>query len=64
MYVFHQRPSMGFGVVFLIISCGQFLGTIASGYMIEIFNHSITFFASAGVGCLLFAISSKKIKLI
>lgn len=52
MYVFHERPSAGFGLVFLVISLGQFLGTVTGGFSINVMGYIPTFMIAAAIGAL------------
>ena len=56
MRVFAERPSAGFGLVFLLISIGQFLAPVAGGAFAEMFNAQVMFITAAliGLSCLLF----------
>lgn len=47
VHSFHQRPSAGFGMVFLVISLGQFVGPFAAGLLAEAAGLRLTF-AAAG----------------
>ena len=54
MHVFSERPSAGFGLVFLIISLGQFVGTLAGGTLIDFQGYTVTFVAATAIGAFAF----------
>ncbi len=50
MNVFSERPSVGFGAVFLLISVGQFVAPIAGGYFAHLFGIEMLFVVALLVG--------------
>jgi predicted MFS family arabinose efflux permease len=50
MRLFRQAPSIGFGFTFFLISLGQGVGPVLSGFLIPVVGHSALFFA-AGLLC-------------
>ncbi len=54
VHVFHDRPSAGFGLVFMLITFGQLIGPAVSGFAVE--HHGFTpVFLGAGLLCGLMA---------
>ncbi|WP_420546950.1 MFS transporter [Curvivirga sp.] len=59
VYSFSKRPSLGFGFVFLIISCGQFLAPYLSGILAEYTDLKTTFYMAAALLVLLYIIGPR-----
>lgn len=53
VYIFESRPSAGFGAAFFLLSLGQFIGPMFSGYFAERFGLPILFMFSGIICCLL-----------
>ncbi len=56
MYVFPERPSAGFGAVFLLISIGQFFAPVVGGRIAEEYGMEMLFAGACviGMACLFF----------
>ncbi|MEP2563318.1 MFS transporter [Roseibium sp.] len=50
MRIFRAAPSVGFGFTFFLLSLGQGVGPVLSGFLIPVTGHSMLFFA-AGLMC-------------
>ena len=59
VHSFHQRPSAGFGLVFLIMSLGQFIGPFTAGLVAELSGLSAAFYFGSGLSALLILITPK-----
>lgn len=59
VHSFHQRPSAGFGLVFLIMSLGQFIGPFTAGLIAELSGLSAAFYFGSGLSALLILITPK-----
>ncbi len=51
MRIFREMPSIGFGFTFFLISLGQGVGPVVSGFLIPVTGHSLLFMASGLLCC-------------